>query len=558
MKRILANIRRVFRWLAVTVLALALAACQGGADTAAPTIASSIPANGATNITVSANLSISFSEPMNQGSVTVNVSPALALGTPIWNTPSTVAFDLPPLAAGTSYTVSVDGQDLAGNALSGSKTLTFQTVAPPDTTPPATPANVKATAGDGEIFVDWSPNAEPDLVGYTVYLGTAPGALQPAVFVEKPGRLAKVTGLDNGTPYHYAVEAQDTSGNRSARSATATVTPKDMVAPALVSSEPADGSQELGLVPALRFTFSEPMDTGSLELGICLTDAPPASATCSSPSRAAFGAPSWGENDTAVRFTPTGQLQGGKTYVLVVFARDKGGNQVGGDNTVAFSLRAVPDTTRPTVLNRATTSSNPLTGVGYIELPFSEPMNQQSVQTAFLSQPPIACVWTWAGNTARCTGSLRQLTPYNITLGVGAADTSGNTLAAPYTFLFETPNFNPRLLSFSPSSRFGSPIEISPTAPIVLSFSEPMDQPLTQGALEVRVGTTPRPGTFTWNAEGTQMTYTPSSPYGNGVTVTWKLGTSAIELDGGPGRTLRLRIPAEVSGSFSTQRVAGP
>ncbi|MCX8087971.1 MAG: Ig-like domain-containing protein [Meiothermus ruber] len=542
------------RKLSIPLLYIVLVACQNNADTTPPTIASSVPASGATNIALSSNLAITFSEAMNQSSVTINVSPALSLGTPVWNTPVTVAFDPPNLEPDTSYTVTVEGKDQAGNNLSGNKTITFQTIPPPDNTPPATPSGVKATAGDGEFFVDWNPGTEPDLAGYTVYVGSAADALAPILFVEKPTVLAKVTGLENGKTYFYAVDAQDTSGNRSVRSATASVTPKDNVAPTLASSEPANGAQDLMLVPALRFTFSEPMDTVSVQIGMCVSADPPATATCATPTAVNFGAPVWSEGDTVARFTPTDQLQSGKTHVLVISAKDKGGNPLSGPNTVAFSLRATPDTTPPTVVSR-NTGSTPTTGQGFVELIFDEAMDQQSVQAAFLSQPAIACSWIWTGNTARCNGVLEQLSLYTITLGTGARDSAGNAMLAPYQFGFTTPNFNPRVLSFTPSSRFGPPINVSPTSPIVLNFSEPMEQPSTQAAFEVRVGTTLIPGTFTWNTEGTQMTYTPSSFYGFGATVSWKLGTGAMEL--GSGRMVRLHIPAEVSGSFTTRSVIG-
>lgn len=554
MVKIVLGAGRIGRHAVLLALVLVGWGCKGG-DTHPPTIVSSVPANGATDVALSAKLSITFSKKMNQGTVVVSASPALSLGTPVWNNSSSVVYDPPDLAPGTSYTVSVEGKDQAGNNLSGNKTITFQTIPPPDNTPPATPSGVKATAGDSEFFVDWNPVTEPDLAGYTVYVGSAADALVPILFVEKPAALARVTGLENGKTYFYAVDAQDTSGNRSARSATASVTPKDMVAPTLASSEPANGAQDLMLVPALRFTFSEPMDTASVEIGMCVSTNPPATATCATPTAVNFGAPVWSEGDTVARFTPTDQLQSGKTHVLVLSAKDKAGNLLSGSNRVAFSMRATPDTTPPIVVSR-NTGSTPTTGQGFVELTFNEAMDQQSVQAAFLSQPAMACSWVWTGNTARCNGALVQLSNYTVTLGIGARDSAGNAMLAPYQFGFTTPNFNPRVLSFTPSSRFGSPINVSPNSPIVLNFSEPMEQPSTQAAFEVRVGTTLIPGAFTWNAEGTQMTYTPSSSYGFGATVSWKLGTGAMEL--GSGREVRLHIPAEVSGSFTTRSVIGP
>ena len=42
----------------------------------------------------------------------------------------------------------------------------------PDTTPPAAPTGLTATAGNALITVTWSTNPEPDLAGYNVYRGT--------------------------------------------------------------------------------------------------------------------------------------------------------------------------------------------------------------------------------------------------------------------------------------------------------------------------------------------------------------------------------------------------
>lgn len=544
------------KYKSVFLLMLALVACQGSPDTTPPTIASSIPSTGTADVAASTKLAIVFSEAMNPASVQVNPTPATPLGTAVWNDSKTVVYSPPGgWQLGTSYTLSVEGKDVAGNALSGTKTIAFQTVPPPDNTPPTTPTGVKATVGDGEFFVDWNPNPEPDLAGYTLYFGAAADSLVPAVFVEKPTALAKITGLENGKTYFYAVDAQDTSGNHSPKSSVGTATPKDMNPPTLVSSEPASGTADLTLVPKLRFTFSEPMNTASVEIGMCLSNDPPASAACNNPSLANFGSPTWSEGDSVAEFTPSGQFQSGKTHVLVIFAKDKGGNELSGQTKVAFSLRATPDTTPPTVIGNGNTQ-NPELNTGTLFMDFSEAMDQKSVQDAFLSQPALGCVWSWSGNRATCqiTSGLKQLTPYTITLGTGAKDTAGNTLAAPYQFSFSTGNFSPRVIKFSPSGKFGPPTNVSPTSPIILTFSEAMEQTSTQGAFEVKVGTTLIPGTFQWNADGTQMTYTPNRGYGNGVTVTWKLSTAALEL-GGPGRQIRLHLPAEVSSFFTTQPV---
>ena len=92
------NLRQVFqprRWGAGLICALTLFACQNPTDTTPPAIVSSIPANGASDIAISAKLSIVFSEAMNQGSVQVVPTPATNLGTAVWNDGKTSQYMFP-------------------------------------------------------------------------------------------------------------------------------------------------------------------------------------------------------------------------------------------------------------------------------------------------------------------------------------------------------------------------------------------------------------------------------------------------------------------------------
>lgn len=100
------------------------------ADTTPPTIVSTNPANGATDIAVNSTVVVTFSEAMNVATVAANLSPSLSLGTPVFSAGNTVATFTPisALSKGTAYTLTVSGQDLAGNSLSGTTTATFTTV----------------------------------------------------------------------------------------------------------------------------------------------------------------------------------------------------------------------------------------------------------------------------------------------------------------------------------------------------------------------------------------------------------------------------------------------
>lgn len=67
----------------------------------------------------------------------------------------------------------------------------------------------------GSATLDWSPNTEPDLAGYRVYHGTAPGSYGPAVDVGLATTYT-VSDLPAGTHY-FTVTAYDAAGNESAR-----------------------------------------------------------------------------------------------------------------------------------------------------------------------------------------------------------------------------------------------------------------------------------------------------------------------------------------------------
>ena len=119
-------------------------------DTTPPTVISTIPANGATNVAINSTISATFSEAMDPlsfnsaliGSVTgpggSNVN-----GTIVYVPSSNTVIFTPtnPLNNSSTYIVTLIGgingvTDLAGNAMAANYVFSFQTAAAPDTTPP--------------------------------------------------------------------------------------------------------------------------------------------------------------------------------------------------------------------------------------------------------------------------------------------------------------------------------------------------------------------------------------------------------------------------------------
>lgn len=120
-----------------------------------------------------------------------------------------------------TYSLYITAIDTSGNESVPSNTVTSTPIEPPDTTPPARPYGLKATADVGQVILKWSPNVEPDLAGYLIY---------------KDGRLlftTPITATDfivsGGMSYtddsEFSIVAVDFTGNVSMRSTVVKVKP---------------------------------------------------------------------------------------------------------------------------------------------------------------------------------------------------------------------------------------------------------------------------------------------------------------------------------------------
>jgi len=141
--------------------------------------------------------------------------------------PSTFFADT-TVAPATSYTYVVDAFDGAGNHSSVSLTVSAQTPAASDTTPPTLPTALAGTAVSAtRVDLSWSASTDNVAVtGYTVYRnGISVGTLN--VDGTSTGTVTfsdTLGGNPSPTTYSYTVDAFDAVGNRSSRSAAVSIT----------------------------------------------------------------------------------------------------------------------------------------------------------------------------------------------------------------------------------------------------------------------------------------------------------------------------------------------
>jgi hypothetical protein len=208
------------------------------ADTTTPTIVSLSPTPGASDVAITTNVVVTFSEPMKQstivGTANIRLAPDSAPGSTVAATlsysSSTNAATLTPAAPllnNVKYrvTVTTSVTDVAGNALASDTTWTFKTIA--DTTAPTviatSPKNDTTVAAPATITVTFSENMNPTtlngtLTNFTVKTTVGSINVPGTVSYNTSTRIATFTPtapLAAGTGYTVTVTtgAKDIAGN---------------------------------------------------------------------------------------------------------------------------------------------------------------------------------------------------------------------------------------------------------------------------------------------------------------------------------------------------------
>jgi hypothetical protein len=429
---------------------------------------------------------------MAKSSLELSSSPSINLGNPAWNAASTsVAFDNAVLATSTLYTLTLKAKDVSGNALAET-TIVFTTSDTADTTVPSTPTGLIATPADGQVTLTWKANAEADVAGYTVYMGTAANALKPRDVVTTNSKT--LTGLTNGTTYFFAVDAVDTANNHSSQTALVSATPSptitDTTPPTIQSSDPADGATNVPpRNPMVKLVFSEPMDKASF----AFTFNPPFVAPDGNPDELLETI--WSENDTVATIRPSESEVLPETTVFTLTlttAKDKAGNDLSGDKELTFTTgeeapRLISSTPANGAINIPAEEFN-------IRLAFSKPMDTTTFALTVGVQPELGFgydynnslefVWSQDDRVLTLTSSshlnkFAEDTTYTLTLI--AKSKTGKALAdSTVTFKTVEDIMSPRILDTRPlDGESSQPL----SRDIIIHFDDLMDETTTLAAL---------------------------------------------------------------------------
>lgn len=98
-----------------------------------------------------------------------------------------------------------------------------------DTTPPAAPAGLVATAANNSVLLDWVDNAEPDVAGYKIKRSNTAGGPYTTIAVNAADSTYTDSTLTNGTTYYYVVSAVDSSDNESPNSGEVWARPQGLI-----------------------------------------------------------------------------------------------------------------------------------------------------------------------------------------------------------------------------------------------------------------------------------------------------------------------------------------
>jgi hypothetical protein len=408
------------------------------ADTTAPSVSSTDPANAASGVALNKKIAATFSEAMNASTIsTTNFTlkqGATAVAGTVTYTGTTATFaPTVALASNTTYTATITTgvKDLAGNAMANAFAWSFTTGASADTTAPfvssADPANAATgVALNKKIAATFSEAMDPSTIstvtftlkqGTTPVAGTVSYAAVGTTATFEPGSILAASTVYTAT---ITTGAKDLAGN-SLLSDTAwsftTGATADTNRPTVLATVPANAATGVGTNQAINLTFSEQMDPATISTATFLLTGPgPTNVT---------GTVAYNVGSKIATFTPAGSLAANTVYgaTVTTVAKDLAGNALATNVAWSFTTAATTAGQAPVVLASATAfavlSGSTVTSIGGTTVTGDLGVSPGTAVTGF--GPGVVNGTIHAGDPASAQAQLDLTTAYN--------DAAGRTLA---------------------------------------------------------------------------------------------------------------------------------
>ena len=325
-------------------------------DKTPPTVDSTTPANAATLVSISANITAEFSEDMDSSTIssatfTVMEGANAVSGTVTYSSNPGATFnpdaDLLPNTV-YSATITTGAEDLAGNALASAYVWSFTTGPSPDVTPPTVASTVPANGAvsvsvNGVVTATFSEPLSPATVTATSFL-LVHSVTPVAGVVTYAGNTATFTpssALDENTEHTASITTSvtDLSGNALAVQHVWSFTTEstlDVTAPTVLSTVPANAATGASVSANITASFSESMNAASLT-----------AATFTLRQGGTPVAGVVGYAGTTATFNPSADLAFNTVYTgtITTGATDIAGNALATQHVWTFTTAAAPDVT---------------------------------------------------------------------------------------------------------------------------------------------------------------------------------------------------------------------
>ena len=467
---------------------------SGTPNTTAPTVSSTVPASGATGVSVTATITINFSQTIdpitaNPSDISVYLTANNATIPGTFSTSgSTVTFTPTyQLPGNQQIEVSIANvEDYVGNN-NTAYSFTFTTANTADTTPPAvtsiTPANNSANLGlNTQVVVTFSKPISPSTVNAKNF-GMFANSSRLTVTTTYSAEHQTVTLSAGALPANSTIQVTisnvvDLSGNplASFESSFTTVAAANANQPSVTAQLPANGAASVPVNSLVTLYLSKAMDPASTTAAMLV----------SQNGSLVQGSAVLAGNGQVLTFTPANPFAGGA--VIQVFlqnsALDTFGNNLNAYNgsfTVAPNLTATPPVVTGTIPGAASgVVLNPV-----IEVQYSKALNPATVTSAnaglfveSTSQSVPVNLTLRGSQTVRMTpvSALAPNTLYYYQITTGLADTTGLSPATTYSQTFTTGTASgttqPRVMSVTPPN---TSVAVGVNAPVTLQFSEPLN-----------------------------------------------------------------------------------